>query len=223
MVTLKNGTAVSENAAETAAKLIGFVQAIMPAGLDPHRADWERYLSGERYGTAYLTFNRTSSKGERVEVDVEIGFENDWNHEEAEDGSIWSSMSVKAGVNWASHGSASPDLALERLALMTEGAQLAKAIVDEFTGKVWICRHTAEEVARNRAEQDARVIRIAVEKVVGSVLKGMRVGNTRFTATMPPGVPRGTYDVVVQGRRFRADVTKAAVLVERLADAAVAS
>jgi hypothetical protein len=107
---------------------------------------------------------------------------------------------VNADVSWPGHGSHTLDQCAARVVLYGEviafAHELLAQVGDEDFYRLY---RTVEEVAKDKAEADARATKKSLDDMVPEWGQRLRVG--MFSECIPTGVPCGTYEVVTNAGR----------------------
>jgi len=170
---------------------------LLASGLVPRygKDRLERILTAENAdnvdGSIYLEFE---GSGTSCTIHADLSY--DWSststssYKDADD-NAWRDYTFKADVNWPSHGSTEPGIAMARIAFYQRCAQLAAELLAEFAGKrIRRMVQTAQEVKDQQAAWDKREAEAKARKVVNEFRKGLRAGSDRVVQTgdLVPGL-----------------------------------
>lgn len=200
------------------ATIKGVAQLILdaaPRGLSPrYRAELQRVAdSGESSWSINAEFERA---GREATCDLSARLESvDYKGKEDAEGNLWSEYRLEVKVNWPSHGSTEPNMALTRLELMREVAIFAAEVQATFSRPVMKMQETkAERDERARKAEEARVLRL-LETICNGSLKGLRVGSETLVTKEDHGVPLDTYTFSANDKTYVARVGASAIVVTR--------
>lgn len=121
-------------------------------------------------------------------------------------GDAYGKYRLSCKVNWPCHGGTAVSVALARIHLYEEVAELGLCIEADFGGEdnqVWHLVETKAAREERKLQAEAARVKHAVMKVIGSNRKNMRVGGSTFVATsenIPIGDHEHTFD---DGKKYR--------------------
>jgi len=161
------------------------------------------FTASRHSDTFYLDFR---GPDDDCDASLQVGFDS-WRSEYVKDETgVWVQMKLQVKVGWPSWGATEVGLASKRINLMYKVTDLAKAIDHEYGGlKVWRQIYTPEEVAKQDAEKEERRIRTALDNVIETHCKHMRVGSSREVGPVE-NVPNGRYEANLGDKKYYVQV-----------------
>lgn len=143
-----------------------------------------------------LEFRPTPDTGAQLYVNLR-GRDGDYGNTRDEDaeGNLWYVYTVQCSVSWASWGSDTVDVCQRRLAVMTQMVRFAADIEREFSGEFYELSQTKAQRDQREIENASRANLAAVEALVLSHVKGMKVGQSKSVGCTSNIVPWGTLEV----------------------------
>jgi len=153
-----------------------------------------------------LEFRPTQDTGAQLYVNLR-GRDGDYGSTRVEDaeGNLWYVYTVQCSVSWATWGSDTVDVCQRRLAVMTQVVRFASDIEREFSGEFYELFQTKAQCDQRKNEYASRANLSAVEALVLSHVKGMKVGQSKSVGCTDSIKPWGTLEVrrLEGGRIFK--------------------
>jgi len=178
-----------------------------PAGADREINRLHELLAtGETTNYFALEFRPTQDTGAQLSVNLR-GRDGDYGNTRVEDaeGNLWYVYTVQCNVSWSSWGSDTVDVCQRRLAVMTQTVRFAADIEREFSGEFYELFQTKAELDQQKIKNASRANLSAVEALVLSHVKGMKVGQSKSVGCTDSIKPWGTLEVrrLEGGRIFK--------------------
>jgi hypothetical protein len=127
-----------------------------------------------------------------------------------EHGNQYSRTKLKFNVDWASHSHNHPAIALKRARLYADVAEMGEELEKEFADVELYCLiATAEELAEQKARQEAAVALNAINAKVEAIVKHtaarkhLRVGTCKPVVDVTVDLPFGEYEHAIGGKVFK--------------------
>jgi len=162
--------------------------------------------TGETTNYFALEFRSTQDTGANLYVDL-LGRGGEYGNTRVEDaeGNLWYVYTVQCSVSWASWGSDTVDVCQRMLAVMTQTVRFASDIEREFSGEFYELSQTKAQRDQRENEYASRANLSAVEALVLSHVKGMKVGQSKSVGCTDSIKPWGTLEVrrLEGGRTFK--------------------
>lgn len=115
------------------------------------------------------------------------------------EGNEWEEYEVTCKVNHPCHGSTDAATQLARAQLYADVAMLGIQIQAELAGRdVFKMTRSAEDIAKQKREEDEQRVQAKVRGIVDALRKGMRVGSNRAVSrNQTEGIPVGDHQVTL--------------------------
>lgn len=165
-------TTYVNNYTETVQAVKKFTLEHLPEGLRP--STYEELVAmvatgsdADLYG---LEFRRPIGEKHEAEATLYVRFSRaSYDRHEDSEGNIWQEYQLEVKPSWPSWGNMDLDLAIPRLALMTEIAEFGRSIRDAFPATCWLLSVTKEEREESAKQQEKNRIQSKVNILVGKL------------------------------------------------------
>lgn len=153
----------------------------------------------ERQANVEASFSIASGVAERLEPVTDP------------EGTYWHRHTFTAHVNWPSYGSQGPQLSRLRADMISVTVELAERFEREFAGTVvWSKGMTQAErdewALKHQKEASKLKVATHVKEAIHTTCRLMKVGTEKFISA-PEGVLAGDYEVEVENKTYRVDVS----------------